>query len=1056
MDEGGILLVVLANYPEENRRYLPVLSSKEGMKKIAIGLLEAKVENVTVGDFELVDRSGFFLFSCGLYLLRYGADYGRADFVNLAVDLFDKGKTHFEKKAHSCFRALMIEYIKRRTLGELGEVAVDNLLDAIRFWEKDRSGLALNMPGHASCLMIEGMARRSLAGLGVDAVNNLRKAIRLHERARKEGFLKNTRGYAAALMDEGIARQRLASLGVNSTENLRKAIRLHERARKEGLLKNTRGYARDLMDEGVARWRLARLGVNSTENLRKAIRLHERARKEGFLKNTRGYAAALMDEGIARQTFARLGVNSTENLRKAIRLHERARKEGFLKNTPNHAKALMNEGDARHTLANFGIGAVDNLRKAIRLHERARKEGFLKNTPNYAMALKAEGNARRTLAGFDIGAVDNLRKAIRLHERARKEGLLRNTPSYAGALMDEGAARRTLAEYGVDSVDNLRKAIRLHERARKEGFARNTLSYAGALLNEGNARRTLAVFTICTGDNLRKAIRLHERARKEGFIGNRLYYASSRVRAEGNARRASKEFKKRVSDLDGAETLLLEAKRLFAQMGVRTGLIKVNHSIGALKCLSNQMLEAYGYFKESINLVEQMRASIEIPELRKEYLETVDGLYRDIVLACIALKKYDEAFRYAESARARAFVELLARKRRRIRGHSKLVEHYRTVIRRVSEIEKEKMSLRRKSRELERLRNLSDNLLREIKQNDLQYYRWKTAEPIELDELLEALKGKTLVEYFLGEKLVIFVVKRARANALRVKVVDIDEDKVLKKIARFKRLVGKIEKKTIWATGPTERAQKILKDLYKLLIEPIKEFDLSQSIVIVPHGYLHFVPFQALSAEKYLIEDHEISFARSATSLKFSGGKTGSGALVIGDPMGTLSFARDEAIQVARLLGATPILGSNAEKNIILKKIRGKEILHFACGGLFDPSNPAFSRIRLSGGSITAAEFMDLDMAANLTVLSACETGLGRAGAGDEVEGLTGAIQCGGSRFVIASLWKVDDKSTKELFLRFYAEEGDVVSRFRKAILSLIEERGYGFFYWAPFQIYGV
>lgn len=65
------------------------------------------------------------------------------------------------------------------------------------------------------------------------------------------------------------------------------------------------------------------------------------------------------------------------------------------------------------------------------------------------------------------------------------------------------------------------------------------------------------------------------------------------------------------------------------------------------------------------------------------------------------------------------------------------------------------------------------------------------------------------------------------------------------------------------------------------------------------------------------------------------------------------------------------------------------------------------------------------------------------------------AIQYGGSRFVIASLWKVEDKSTSELFIRFYTEKGDVVDRLRKTLLGLMKD-GYGFYHWALFQVYGI
>ncbi len=56
---------------------------------------------------------------------------------------------------------------------------------------------------------------------------------------------------------------------------------------------------------------------------------------------------------------------------------------------------------------------------------------------------------------------------------------------------------------------------------------------------------------------------------------------------------------------------------------------------------------------------------------------------------------------------------------------------------------------------------------------------------------------------------------------------------------------------------------------------------------------------------------------------------------------------------------------------------------------------------------------------------------------------------------VIASLWRVDDESTKELFVKFYSnKKGGMVEGIKQAELSLMEK--HGFYHWAPFQIYGI
>lgn len=919
----ALLISFLSSYPKQNNQYLHILLAHPKTKKIATNLLEGSAQSLSVRDFEMVGRSGDFLNACGNYLMAYGINRGKKDFLNVAINLFEESR----------------QYMKR------------------------------GKEDYAISLMSEGIAKSILAWHKIDIVDNSEKAIELFERAKYEGLEKHSPMYAVAIIGESGPRTMLAGFGIDPVKNLKKAIELCKRAMNEGLVKDTPYYGLGLISEGIATWMLAEFGIDPVDNYKKAIELCRRARYEGYMKNTPDHGRALVSEGNALEGLARLGIDPVDNYRKAIELIQRARNEGLVKDNIDYAGALMSEGNVLEGLAGLGIDPVNNYRKAIELCNRARNEGFVKDTPTYALALNYEGIAWLELANIGIDSENTFKKAIELFQKARNEGLKKDTPSYGRALMNEGVAWDGLAELGIES-----------------------------------------------------------------------------------------------SDLNKAESIYLEAKDILKQVNDRMGVLTINNNIGYLKYFSNEMPKAYDYFKEAISLAEEIRTSIKIPELRKEYFETVVNSYKHMVFTCLAIgkDKYEEAFRYAESSKGRTFLELLANEKKRIKTNPEIARDYKDILMKIGEVEatirKEirKEEIQRLREELLSLERLHDNLLKKIKQNDPEYYSIKTVEPISLEELSKTLNGRILVEYFLGKKLAVFVFN----GSLTVKIVEIDEKEISKKVFEFRELISKLEEYLENGINPDktkeyEKAEEILKYFYKFLIEPIKDYlSKEKDIVIVPHSYLHSIPFQALKNDRYLIEDYKISFAQSASSLKFMKKGAGNGALVVGNPTNDLKHAEEEAIAVAKHLENTNlILGDNATKDRIMKEITGKEILHFSCHGKFNPFNPAFSGVLLSDGNLTAIDFMDLEINANLAVISACETALSKFTKGDEVEGLVRAIQYGGGRFVIASLWKVANKSTKELFLKFYTE-GDIIDRLRNAELNLMKQ--YGFYYWAPFQVYGI
>lgn len=144
-------------------------------------------------------------------------------------------------------------------------------------------------------------------------------------------------------------------------------------------------------------------------------------------------------------------------------------------------------------------------------------------------------------------------------------------------------------------------------------------------------------------------------------------------------------------------------------------------------------------------------------------------------------------------------------------------------------------------------------------------------------------------------------------------------------------------------------------------------------------------------------------------------------------------------------------------------------IIHFATHGLLDTERPELSGIVLSlvdqagrrkDGFLRVHEVYNLKLPADLVVLSACQTALGRDVKGEGLLGITRGFMYAGSSRVVSSLWKVDSAATAELMTRFYGKmlrEGQPPSAaLRAAQISMWEERRWQApYYWAAFILQG-
>ena len=299
----------------------------------------------------------------------------------------------------------------------------------------------------------------------------------------------------------------------------------------------------------------------------------------------------------------------------------------------------------------------------------------------------------------------------------------------------------------------------------------------------------------------------------------------------------------------------------------------------------------------------------------------------------------------------------------------------------------------------------------------------------------------------------------------------------------------------------------VLARLSDLLLGVELEVADKKRLIIVPDGALHYVPFAALpltapgSSARYLLSDYEIQRIPSASALAIDDGETwdrtkSRSVAIFADPifhgqdprmeepandpasrqnwiadldrLQRLEWSAEEAEIIAALADPEQSLvltGPDATREAVLATdLSSYRYLHFATHSFIDTQYPSLSGLLLSGnrdggpadGLLQLDQISSLSLNAELAVLSACETALGREIRGEGLVGLTQGFILAGARHVVASLWRVPDRGTAELMALLYrnlmVRRLPVAAALRGAQLELSSQRRWADpYYWGGF-----
>ncbi len=194
-----------------------------------------------------------------------------------------------------------------------------------------------------------------------------------------------------------------------------------------------------------------------------------------------------------------------------------------------------------------------------------------------------------------------------------------------------------------------------------------------------------------------------------------------------------------------------------------------------------------------------------------------------------------------------------------------------------------------------------------------------------------------------------------------------------------------------------------------------------------------------------------------------------------GEPLSIprLPFTRREADEIFAVAPSSNSIRAvdfdASRENVLRPEISDFRIVHFATHGLLNSEHPELSGVVLSlankkgepvNGFLRLNEIYNLNLNADLVVLSACQTALGKEVRGEGLIGLTRGFMYAGSPRVVASLWKVDDVATAELMKIFYQkmlkEKMRPAAALRAAKIAMYKTKRWNApYYWAAFELQG-
>ncbi len=510
---------------------------------------------------------------------------------------------------------------------------------------------------------------------------------------------------------------------------------------------------------------------------------------------------------------------------------------------------------------------------------------------------------------------------------------------------------------------------------------------------------------------------------------------------------------------------------------------QAHHLMGRIQVSMAHPGEAHACYQEARKILEELRGGLSREELRISFMKNRLVIYEELVELCLAAQtpqKNEEAFQHIEQSKSRSLRDLMLNAGSQFRLSSGLDQR---LVNKVQDLRSEinwysrkyeaeqlgetKSPPERLARIQAEIRKREDELLQAAREMPIPIAESAgliSLNAVTLKEIQSVLSTDTsLVEYFqIRDQLVAVVLTSGSLEIVRLATFSKVNDLIARLHFQLSKFKLSAEYLATFGKSLLEVTLHHAKELYDALIGPIRKWLKGSRLLIVPHGSLHSLPFQALfDGSQYLIDSFSISYAPSATVFKLCHTRPANengGALVLGVPDSAAPIVLDEVRNVTAMLpGAELLVGDAATAEVLRTKGEQSRVIHIATHGYFRQDNPMFSGIRLGDGILSLYDLYQMKLPADLITLSGCATGLSVVTDGDELLGLVRGLIHAGARSTLLTLWDVQDRSTADFMTSFYghlSQCADRAAALRLAMLDLRSRYSHPY-YWAPFVLVG-